>query len=160
WTATDGECIRALLRVHGMPTELELHIDDAGRPVAAVVERWGDPGRTGLWGWHLFGAVFTAEMSYGGLTVPSAGRVGWHLGTASEQSHEVLRYEISSAHQVGARTPTIARRTRVTAGTASAVANHAAAPASAGHLAASAVADRWGGVTFDPDATGEFFIVP
>ena len=95
WTASDDGEIHAALRVHDVPVTLRLRIDGDGRPLAAVVNRWGDPDGTGVWGWHPFGAVFTDETSRAGLTVPSAGTAGWFAGTDRWDDGQVLRFRIT-----------------------------------------------------------------
>lgn len=52
----------------------------------------------GHWGWHPFGGEFTAHRSFGGLTVPSAGRVGWHYGTDRWPEGEFFRYRLTELH--------------------------------------------------------------
>jgi hypothetical protein len=42
-----------------------------------VLDRWGDPDRTGTWAWHPFGGQITGYRCFAGLTIPSAGRLGW-----------------------------------------------------------------------------------
>jgi hypothetical protein len=61
-----------------------------------VVQRWGDPDETGTWTRHPFGGDITAHRTFAGLTIPSAGHLGWHCGTDREAAGEFFRYEITS----------------------------------------------------------------
>ena len=58
--------------------------------------RWGDPDGTGTWGWHPFGGEISGHRTFGGLTIPSAGRLGWHAGTDRWAAGEFFRYEITA----------------------------------------------------------------
>lgn len=102
WTTDDDGQIQAAFRVHGVPVTLRLRIDGDGRPLAAVVNRWGDPDGTGVWGWHPFGAVFTDETYGGGFTVPSAGSAGWFAGTDRWGDGQMLRFRITAMRRVDA----------------------------------------------------------
>jgi hypothetical protein len=100
WQARDANDIRGALQVNDVPVVLRLCVDGDGRLLSAVVDRWGDPDGVGRWGWHPFGAVFTAETSYAGLTVPSAGRAGWYMGTDRWRDGEVLRFRVTAVRRV------------------------------------------------------------
>ena len=79
---------------------LELRLDPAGRVVSLAFDRWGDPDGRGF-GWHRFGGKFTGWASFGGLTIPSAGRLGWHPGGDRFTEGEFFRYRITALHPVG-----------------------------------------------------------
>jgi hypothetical protein len=86
--------------VDGTPLELHLRLDAAGRAVALAFDRWGDPdGRS--FGWHRFGGERTGHTSFGGLTSPSAGRLGWHPGGDRFVVGEFFRYRITALQPVG-----------------------------------------------------------
>lgn len=85
WSAPDAARARARLAIGGHEGEVELVIDGDGRLEAVRAERWGDPdGR----GWRLagFGGVAEREATFGGYTIPTRLRIGWHFGT--ERFHE------------------------------------------------------------------------
>lgn len=91
------------------------HVDPRGRAVASVphdggyarialgvapdgrlrdvsLSRWGrDAGR---YGWIPFGMVAIGERTFGGFTVPSAGRVGWWYGTPRWRHGEFFRFAL------------------------------------------------------------------
>jgi hypothetical protein len=96
WTAEDDEHITAHHRVGTTPVEIELAIDAAGLVRSVVLPRWGDPDGTGTWGWHPFGGDITGQRTFGGLTIPGTGRLGWHAGTDRWADGEFFRYEITA----------------------------------------------------------------
>ena len=79
---------------------LELRLDPAGRIVSLAFDRWGDPDGRGF-GWHRFGGEVTGWASFGGLTIPSAGRLGWHPGGDRFAEGEFFRYRITALQPVG-----------------------------------------------------------
>ena len=81
WTAESDRRITARFAVGDAPIALHLRIDTCGRAVSFVFPRWGDPKGTGAWDWHPFGGDVTDHRTFGGVTVPAAGRIGWFPGT-------------------------------------------------------------------------------
>jgi hypothetical protein len=100
WTARDRNGIQGTFRVNDVPIHLRLCIDGDGRVLSATVDRWGDPDGIGRWGWHPFGAMFSADKCYAGLTVPGAGRAGWYMGTDRWRDGEVLRFRIAAIRRI------------------------------------------------------------
>lgn len=94
WSAADETNIAASYRIGTTPVEIKLALDRDGHPESVLFARWGDPNRTGEWDRHPFGGTVSAHSSFGGLTIPSAGRLGWHYGT-DQWSGEFFRYEIT-----------------------------------------------------------------
>ena len=76
WSATGDDQVTARYQVGETPVELQLRLDEVGRVVALAFDRWGDPGGGSGFGWHRFGGEVTGYASFGGLTIPSAGRLG------------------------------------------------------------------------------------
>lgn len=77
--------------------ELELHytFDEAARVRSVVLDRWGDPEGNGTWGFHRFEHRLTRHSSFGGVSIPCAGRGAW-LATADRWGEgEFFRYEIT-----------------------------------------------------------------
>jgi hypothetical protein len=58
----------------------------------------GDPDWTGTWAWHPFGGEITGYRCFAGLTIPRAGRLGWHFGTDRRAAGECFRDEITTLH--------------------------------------------------------------
>lgn len=100
WEARDHDVIVASFSVGDVPVELRQRIDATGRPRSIVFDRWGDPDDTGTWGWHPFGGEMWAVHTFHGLTIPTAGRMGWHYGTERWPDGEFFRYEITDLRPV------------------------------------------------------------
>lgn len=100
WSAPADDVIVAAFTVGGVPIELQQHIDATGRVLSVVFDRWGDPDETGTWGWHRFGGELWAMRSFKGLTIPTAGRMGWHYGTDRWPEGEFFRFEITDLRPV------------------------------------------------------------
>jgi hypothetical protein len=100
WTAEGQDRITAHYSVRAVPLQLRLQLDEAGRVASFVFPRWGDPDRTGSWTWHPFGGEVTGHHSFGGVTIPSAGRIGWHFGTDRWPDGEFFRFRITDLHLV------------------------------------------------------------
>jgi hypothetical protein len=101
WSTTADDRITARFDVDGTPIEMEYGLDGAGRTASFVYQRWGDPDRTGTWAWHPCGGEITAHRSFGGLTIPTAGQLGWHYGTDRWPDGAFFRYEITALDIVG-----------------------------------------------------------
>ena len=100
WAAPAADRVTAAFGVGETPLELELALDAAGRVVSLKFDRWGDPGG-GHFGWHRFGGEITGYASFAGLTIPSAGRLGWFWGTDRWTEGEFFRYRITGLQPVG-----------------------------------------------------------
>lgn len=95
WSAEGPDRITAAFSLGEARLRLELHIDEVGRIQSLVFERWGDPDITGTFGEYPFGGVITEYENFDGLTIPSAGRLGWRFGTDGWPEGEFFRYEIT-----------------------------------------------------------------
>jgi hypothetical protein len=94
WSAPAAGRVTAAFTVGETPLELQLRIDEAGRIRSLWFDRWGDPDGHGF-GWHRFGGEVTGYASFGGLTIPGAGRFGWWCGTDHWDEGEFFRYRIT-----------------------------------------------------------------
>lgn len=101
WEADGEHGLVASYRMDGVPVELHLDLDDRALIRSLWFERWGDPDSTGSWGWHRFGGDFSAHRTFGSVTVPSAGRLGWHVGTPRWRDGEFFRYELTGMEPLG-----------------------------------------------------------
>ncbi len=81
--------------VDDVPVTMHLTLDEEGRVRSFELDRWGDPGGTGTWSWHRFGGDVSEHRTFAGLTIPSAGSVGWHHGTDRWNDGEFFRYQIT-----------------------------------------------------------------
>ncbi|MFC3984517.1 DUF6544 family protein [Streptosporangium jomthongense] len=95
WWADDDTHIGVSHSVDGETVRTCYELTADGRIRSFVFDRWGDPDNTGSWGWHPFGGEITAWATFGGVTVPSAGRVGWFFGTGRWAEGEFFRYRIT-----------------------------------------------------------------
>lgn len=103
WSAADDSHISALLKVDGTSVEARYTLTPDGRIRSLVFDRWGDPDNTGIFGWHPFGGEITGYRTFGGLTIPSAGKLGWHFGTDGWPEGEFFRFEVTQLHPLGIR---------------------------------------------------------
>jgi hypothetical protein len=94
WTL-DEDRLGVAVVVDGHGVRLEHRIDEGGRLLSSSFQRWGDPDKSGMWALHPFGVQVTAYRTFGGVTIPSAGRAGWHFGTDRWASGEFFRFEIT-----------------------------------------------------------------
>jgi hypothetical protein len=105
WSAPAHDQVTAAFAVGETPVELQLRLDEVGRVVALAFDRWGDPGGGAGFGWHRFGGEVTGYASFGGLTIPSAGRLGWFWGSDRWPEGEFFRYRITELQPVGPAGP-------------------------------------------------------
>jgi hypothetical protein len=98
WSASDPGQVSARYQLGETPLEVRYRLDQHGRVVSLVVDRWGDPDGSGAWAWHPFGGQVTGYRTFDGVTVPSAGRVGWFFGTDRWPAGEFFRYQLTDLH--------------------------------------------------------------
>jgi len=97
WTEEADGSPLARIRVEGDEREIRYTIDDAGRLEALRMPRWGNPDG-GPFHEAPFGGLMEQERSWGGYTIPSQVRIGWHFGTdRSERGGEFFRATITEA---------------------------------------------------------------
>ncbi|MFF5213580.1 DUF6544 family protein [Streptosporangium sp. NPDC000396] len=95
WSADDDTHVSVSHAIDGRGVRTRYELTADGRIRSFVFDRWGDPGNTGSWGRHPFGGEITAWATFGGITIPSAGRVGWFFGTDRWADGEFFRYRIT-----------------------------------------------------------------
>jgi hypothetical protein len=100
WSAADDHHLTARWQLDTHEVALDLVIDDQGRLRESVFQRWGDPDRTGIFDLHPCGGEVTAYASFGGVSVPGAGRAGWFYGTDRWMEGEFFRYQLTSMELV------------------------------------------------------------
>jgi hypothetical protein len=111
WSANDENHITARHQVGSTPVELNLTLDPGGRIRSIAFDRWGDPEQTGSWKWQTFGGEITGYRCFAGLTIPSAGRLGWHFGTDGWAAGEFFRYDITAMEVVSQPSNSVAAAT-------------------------------------------------
>lgn len=100
WSAVDDRHVRARMTIDGATHDVIYHLDEHARPTRIALDRWGDPDRSGHWGWYPFGFDVTAHSTFDGITVPSAGRVGWFIGTDRWSQGEFFRVRLTAVQAV------------------------------------------------------------
>jgi hypothetical protein len=100
-TGTDERQVEVELQTSVAPATVTYQLDDAGFVESLSLARWGDPERTGRFGFHTFGGTVTEPRRFGGITIPSRGRVGWHFGEPGWEHGEFFRYEITDLQLLG-----------------------------------------------------------
>jgi hypothetical protein len=100
WSATGDNRIRAQYQIADYPIQVDYSLTDGGQLRSLAFERWGDPDGTGEFGLHRFGGDFSAHARFGGVTIPSEGRLGWHHGTDRWSDGEFFRFRITGVDSV------------------------------------------------------------
>lgn len=100
WQATDDTHISSHHALGGHEITCHHTLDREARIVTTRIDRWGDPDRSGTYALHPFGVESTAWRTFGGLTIPTAGRAGWGHGTARWPDGIFFEYEITSVEPV------------------------------------------------------------
>lgn len=95
WTATDDAHLEARYAIDDQPMRVDYELTEGGHIRSVVFDRWGDPDDTGRWGFWPFGGEFTSHATFGGVTIPDSGRLGWHYGTDRWEVGEFFRYRIT-----------------------------------------------------------------
>jgi len=100
WSANGPDEVSAGYRIGDVPVELRCRLDGDGRIGSFMFDRWGDPDGSGTFAWHPFGGEITGYRTFDGVTIPSAGRVGWFFGTDRWPGGEFFRYRITDLRLV------------------------------------------------------------
>jgi len=101
WDAADDDHLTARVQLDSYELEFHYLLDGAGRIQTCWFNRWGDPDNTGSHALHPFAMEATAHREFQGLTIPSAGRAGWHYGTDRWKDGVFFEYEITSLQPHG-----------------------------------------------------------
>lgn len=97
WTASDVFRCHARFTGHNETAEIDYEIAEDGRLKAVSMPRWGNAEGPEF---HYVncGGFVDAERSFGGYTIPTRMRVGWHFGTEKFESEgEFFRVTIDNA---------------------------------------------------------------
>jgi hypothetical protein len=95
WRADAPDRIEARPRLSNSPVSVAYQLNGEGMVTAVEFDRWGDPDGTGSWRLCPFGFTVTRSATFGGVTIPVAGRAGWYYGTDRWPEGEFFRLEIS-----------------------------------------------------------------
>jgi hypothetical protein len=102
WTAEDDTHLTARYTVDNTPLVVGYELDEDALIVSARIKRWGDASNTGTWALHSFGFEVTARATFGGVSVPSQGRVGWFPRTVQWANGEFFRFALTDVRLVTA----------------------------------------------------------
>jgi len=97
WTARDSSHAHASFAVQGENVEPTLAVDADGRLQSLELKRWGNPENADF---HYadFGGFVEDEATFGGYTIPTRLRAGWHFGSERfEAEGEFFRVMIDDA---------------------------------------------------------------
>lgn len=87
----------ATLAAGGHETTLELEVEDDGRLFGVRLMRWGNEG-DGPFSLRPYGALVEAERTFGGFTIPTSLRIGWHFdGERFADDGEAIRITVDHA---------------------------------------------------------------
>jgi hypothetical protein len=95
WSSADKNHATARFPTATEPVDVTYEIDAAGRVLSLSLPRWGDPESVGQFGVHTFGGTLTDHKTFGGVTIPSRGAVGWHFGEPDWAAGEFFRFQIT-----------------------------------------------------------------
>ena len=95
WEAADDATLLASFPIDDVEIALTHQLDTDGQLQSIALDRWGDPDRTGTWDWHRFGGHLGEHRTFDGITIPTVGRLGWHVGTDRWTDGEFFRYTIT-----------------------------------------------------------------
>lgn len=90
----DGDDVT--LRRCGETTTLSLALDERGGLQGFRTLRWGNPSGASF-DFVPFGGVVEEERTFGGITIPTRLRVGWHAGTSRWSEGEFFRMTVEDA---------------------------------------------------------------
>lgn len=97
WAAPDSSQARASFAVQGEKVEPAFTVDSAGRLESLELKRWGNP-EDADFHYADFGGFVEDEATFGGYTIPTRLRVGWHFGSERFDSEgEFFRVTIDDA---------------------------------------------------------------
>jgi hypothetical protein len=100
WTAVDETHLVARHRVDNLGLTFQCTLDDRAGVRSVHFDRWGDPNNTGAWDRYPFGLDKTSSATFGGITIPQQGRVGWFHGTERWPVGEFFRFTITDLQLV------------------------------------------------------------
>jgi len=96
WAPIDSTTAKVALPVREDTVNATLTVDYEGRLQEVVTQRWGDPDPD-KHGFHPFGAAVEGYGRFGGITIVTAGRVGWWWGTERQEEGEFFRFTLTEA---------------------------------------------------------------
>jgi hypothetical protein len=105
WLASDESTLADSLAVADEDLEVVYRLGTDGHVRSVRLDRWGDPDRSGTYRSHPFGGELSGHRRFAGITVPTAGRIGWHYGTDRWSEGEFFRFQITDVRLPKSRNP-------------------------------------------------------
>jgi len=105
WSAPGPTEISVEFGIDDHHVTLDMSLTPKGHPQSVHLQRWGDPDRNGSFELHPFGGEFTSHATFGGLTIPTRGALGWHHGTHGWDTGEFFRFTITGYEALPAHAP-------------------------------------------------------
>ncbi|MDB4968078.1 MAG: hypothetical protein JWN44_3767 [Myxococcales bacterium] len=97
WHVTDATHAVATVSMRGHEADIRVALDGGGRATSVWMERWGNPDG-GAFAFSPFGGIVDDEATFGGYTIPSKLRIGWHFaGERFEKDGESFHATIDDA---------------------------------------------------------------
>lgn len=97
WRAIDDNTAIVSRDLDGDTYEVTVTVDDNGVLRDLRSMRWGNPD-DGESGWYPFGGSVSKVGVFNGVSIATAGTVGWWWGTDRQPEGEFFRYRILDAH--------------------------------------------------------------
>jgi hypothetical protein len=101
WDSQGPDSATLHYELDGLDVSVTYELDREGRITSLVLDRWGDPDGTGVWGWHRFGGEIRTHRTFGDALIPETGRVGWHFGTERWPEGAFFEFAITGARPCG-----------------------------------------------------------
>jgi hypothetical protein len=101
WRRVDDREAVATVAVGAFSHDVTVRRDERGRLRSVVLDRWGNPDRSG-YARHPFGVELEGELAVGDDLVPASVRAGWWYGTARWEEGEFFRATLDRVEPVTA----------------------------------------------------------
>lgn len=97
WSTVDPDEAIAHVAIGAEQVDLHLRVDHAGGLRSMWLPRWGNP-EGGPHRYLRFGGSVEADGTFGGFTIPTRLRIGWHFGAEGfDEGGEFLRVQVDQA---------------------------------------------------------------
>ena len=97
WTTPDINHLHADFTAHNERAQIDYVVDERGALKSVCMPRWGNP-NSASFGYVSCGGYVAEQGRFGGYSIPTRMRIGWHFGTERFDSEgEFLRLVIDDA---------------------------------------------------------------
>ncbi len=101
WRALDANRAVVTRVIGGESVDVVVTVGSDGELREVLTQRWGEPSPDPL-GRHPFGGTITETGTFSGVTIATAGTVGWHHGTDRQAEGEFFRFRVVDAKPAAA----------------------------------------------------------